>query len=259
MLCKEEKTALKVLRQKDVIVGENSSVNHLTVLGDKEDGLLMGKMLREAFLSDDWKMQYISYRSKWLFSKLDEAYDISNPYLIKEVLPLFNEINKDIECDDEDINMYAEELEFLLTDMLALQFGDLTEEYCEKLSKKVSSEDLLYACWNEHPKNDMNKKFLGGSEVYSVPLDLLTTLVNGIQPLTYPYDLMKFRTITGLGGEYLFNNSTYYSITKAHLEKWLSHIESHEENYEAGRWIRFGRYVDVPYAPMGSDSATISN
>ncbi len=253
MLCREEKTALKVLRQKDVLVGEYSSVGYLTELGDKSDGSLMGKMLRKAFLSGEWNKQEFSYRSQWLHDKLDEAYDISNPFLIEEMIPLFKEIYKDAVSDDEDISMYGGEIYDLLNSMLIAQFGELDQEYCAKLDQKLPREDLVYQCWKDHSKSDMRRKFLRGSEAYSVQLYLLVTLINGIQTLTYPFDLQKFRTITGAGDEYLFNRSTYYSTTKAQVEKWLHYIESNKKNYEAGRWIRFGRYVDVPYTPIGSD------
>jgi len=253
MLYGEEKEALKVLRQKEVLVVEDASVGYLTSLGDKEDGRLVGKILREAFLSGEWKKQGFPYRSQWLFKKLDEAYDISNPFLLEEMIPLFKEIEKDANSDDPDVSMYGEEVYELLNDMLASQFGYLDQEYCAKLDQKIPREDLVYQCWKDHPKTDTRKKFTHGSEAYSVQLHLLVTLTRGIESAVYPFSLARFRIITGVDDTYLLNDSTYYSTTKAHVEKWLHHIESHKKSYEAGRWIRYGRYVDVAYTPKGSD------
>ena len=255
MLCYEEKEALKVLRQKDVLVGEYSSVGYLTELGDKSDGSLMGKMLREAFLSGEWKKSGLSDRNYWLYEKLDEAYNISNPLFLEEMTPLLKELYKDDYNQDDYVPMYGEDPYFLLNNMLWEQLNETDREHCIKeCGSKFSENELVYQCWVKHSKKDMRKKFLLGSDLYSVQMALLATLAYGMETQGHPYQLAEYRIITGANDSYLFNRSTYYSTTKAQTEKFLQLIESNEKNYEAGRWIRFGRYVDVPYSPIGSDN-----
>lgn len=255
MLCNEEEKALNALCQKDMLINQDSSVEYLLYLGDKSDGTFIGKIIREAFLSGEWKESGFSDRNYWLYQKLYEAYDISNPLFLEEMTPLLKELYRDEYNQDEYVPMYGEDPYFLLKDMLWEQLSEIDRGECvKKYKSKLSENELVYQCWREYSKNDMRKKFLLGNDFYSVQMDLLATLAYGMETLGYPHQLAEYRIITGADDSYLFSRSTYYSTTKAQTEKFLQLIESHKENYEAGRWIRLGRYVDVPYTPIESDN-----
>ena len=46
-------------------------------------------------------------------------------------------------------------------------------------------------------------------------------------------------------GQYFpLNLAGYYSTFKEHAEVWSDYLEKNKEKYEAGRWIRYGKYLD---------------
>jgi len=252
---REEKMALEIMRQKNKLIHDDEVIRHLTMLGNKDDGLIIAEALKEGFISDTWKKQGATYRSRWLYRKLDEAYDVSNPLLIQEMIDIFPEIVKDMQSSDEDIQMYAEELYDIVSTMLGHQFGFPDQKYCDELAKKLSDEKLPVQCWKEHPKKDMRKKFLAGEgdDPYSIYRSLLFTLTRKVSSvLSLPYSRLNFVVMTGK--RYPLNETSYYTLLKPQVEKWLDYLDAHKENYKDGRWYRYGRYVDVPYTPIGADS-----
>ena len=253
LLFKEEKAALKIMRDKHVITEEYGGTGYLTKLGDKEDGLIIVEALKEGYVSGAWKKQGYTYRSRWLYEKLKDAYDISNPLLIAGMIDIFPEIVKDMHNSDEDIQMYAEELYDIVSTMLGRQFGFPDQKYCDELAKKLSDEKLPVQCWKEHPKKDMRKKFLAAeNEPYSIFRSLLFELTKKAQPLYIAlYDRIEFIVMTG--ERFAPNGAGYYTSLKPEIEKMLHFLEAHQENYKDGRWFRYGRYVDEPYTPMGRD------
>jgi len=243
-LYQEEKMALRVLRNKDAIIGQYSIIRDLVTLGDKDDGLFIANALNEAINSGSWKRMGIKDKSRWLYMKLDEAFDISNPLLLENVIDLFRITIKH--------SMYDDELIGLLHEMLMAQFGELDIPYCTELEKKVDEIDLMPTCWHQHPKTDMRKKFLRLKEPYSYQRSVLFTLLNKARPLGSSFDHVKFMVATG--ERFPLNNFGYYGTLKPQVERWLDYFEDNNEKFEPGRWVRYGRYVDVPYKPIGLDS-----
>jgi hypothetical protein len=243
-LYQEEKMALRVLRNKDAIIGQYSVIRDLVRLGDKDDGLLIANALNEAIHSGSWKSMGIKDKSYWLYVKLDEAFDISNPLLLENIIDLFRITIKHTPEDDELIG--------LLHEMLMAQFGDLDLAYCTELEKKTEEIDLMPACWHHHPKTDKRKKFLRLKEPHSYQHSALFSLLNSAAPLGPSFDDVELMVATG--ERFPLNTYSYYSILKLQVERWLDYFEDNKEKYEPGRWVRYGRYVDVPYKPIGMDS-----
>jgi len=224
LLHKEDTTALNMLRQDENIWHEDDVVFNLILHGDKEDGKVIADALMR-FVKDNKSKDSDLDLAYWLYKKLDYNLDISSPLLYKNILEIFR------------LNFYyqdsSDELTALLEYKLSKQFGDF----------EVKEANSQYEYWLKHPKKDNRKKYLSNSMAITPKFLVLKTLLS-----TASYSLVPTLTYDQLiitTGEYFpLNSGGYYGTLKEHAEVWLKYLEKNKEKHEAGRWIRYGKYVD---------------
>jgi len=224
LLQKEDTIALNMLRQDENIWHGDDVVFDLILHGNKEDGKVIADALMR-FVKDNKSKDSDLDLAYWLYKKLDYNLDVSSPLLYKNILEIFR------------LNFYYEdsfaELTALLEYKLATQFGDFED-------KEANSP---YEYWLKHPKKDNRKKYLSNSMAITPKFLVLKTLLSTASHslfTTLTYDQLIITT-----GEYFpLNSGGYYGTLKEHAEVWLKYLEKNKEKYEAGRWIRYGKYVD---------------
>ena len=129
--------------------------------------------------------------------------------------------------------------------MIATQFGD------EKLSKEIEkiydgnsivNRNEVYTLLDNLDKSDMRKKDLYTGELVTMKSLLWNSRAySGTSLVGSPYyaDL-----VISTGQYFPLNLAGYYSTFKEHAEVWSDYLEKNKEKYEAGRWIRYGKYLD---------------
>jgi hypothetical protein len=224
LLQKEDTIALNILRQDDNIWHGDDVVLDLILHGNKEDGKVIADALIR-FVKDNKFQDSSLDLAYWLYQKLDYTLDISSPLLYKNILEIFrlNFENKDS----------FEELTALLEYKLLQQFGKF----------EVKEANSQYEYWLKHPKKDNRKKYLSDSLPISPQLLVLNTLMSETSYSLAP--TISYEELIITTGQYFpLNSGGYYSTLKEHAEVWSDYLEKNKEKYKAGRWIRYGKYID---------------
>jgi hypothetical protein len=246
-LQQEEKLALKVVRApENICIGGNDVIQNIIKMGDKKDGeYIANVVLHEIKTNPEYKEKEDA--SFFVYTKLDQAYDVSNPELLVNIIDAFY--------------VGDQEIRGMLSYMLSLQFGNestLPPKEVMKLNEALADEEspaqFFVDFWNKIEKTDMRRKFLRINVPYSLEYNCYLYLMERKEEkdsFVSPYGLGT-ELIVSTGEYFPFNGSGYYGTMKKHIDVWLEYLAKNKEKYEPGRWYRYGRYVDVPYKPIGT-------
>lgn len=231
LLQKQVIYAFKILRDENHIINSNDIIFMLVRYGNKSDGKLIAEVLKDVIKNKKpIKHQEQDY---WLYKKVEEIYQstVSSPEFLNNILDMFL-----LSSDDE--------IGYLLSLMLSTQFGDnkllTTIENIYEANETVNKQEV-YDLWIKHDRSDTRKKYLHNSKVVNIKDFIFSSLAYSESTIrTNDYDDLVIST-----GEYFpLNLNGYYSDFKQQAQVWLDYLEENKEKFEAGRWIRYGEYVD---------------
>jgi len=233
-LQKQDTAAFKILRTENSIINVDDTIFTLIRNGDKSDGKLIADVLIKAIKNKEL-IEYYEL-DEWLYKKVNEIYavaTVSSPMFLKNSLEIL------LLSRDEDVGE-------LLSTMIATQFGN--ENFSKKIEKIYNGHNTVnrkevYELLVNLDKNDMRKKHLYGGDLVTMNSLLWNSRAyNAIS--MFIKDCSYDDLIIGTGKYFPLNLSGYYLTFKEHAEVWSEYLEKNKEKYEAGRWIRYGKYVD---------------
>jgi len=234
LLQRQDTSAFKILRTENSIINVADTIFTLIRNGDKSDGKLIAEVLIKAIKNKEL-IEYYEL-DEWLYQRINEIYavaTVSSPMFLKNSLEIL------LLSKDEDVGE-------LLSRMIATQFGD--EKFSKKIEEIYNSDNIVnrqevYNLLDNLDKSDMRKKHLYGGELVTMNSLLWSSRAYSHISM-FIKDCSYNDLIISTGKYFPLNLSGYYSTFKEHAEVWSEYLEKNKEKYEAGRWIRYGKYVD---------------